>query len=437
MRRIYVLDTSVLLHDPRAPLGFPGATVVIPSAVIEELDSKKHNADERGTKARAAARLLDQLRTQGRLSDGVAVPGNGIVQVELNHRSTEELERFFLDTTPDNRILAVAYNLLQEEGAQAEVTLLSRDVILRIKADALGIPVSDYQDSSELTNPARDSGGQAELLVDRGLIDQVYKERRADAPDLHLLPNQFAILRDQAGGSQSALVRCVSPGVIQRCKAEGPVWGVTPRNVQQRMALELLMDDRVQLVTLAGPAGTGKTLLALAAALHKTEEEHVYRRLIVSRPVVPMGRDLGYLPGTQEEKMQPWMQPIYDNLEHLFGLAGRSTQQLADIMAGMKGIVVEALTYIRGRSIPHQFMIVDEAQNLTPHEVKTVITRAGEGTKVVLLGDPDQIDHAYLDRHSNGLIYAMERFRGQALAGHVTLVKGERSPLAQLAASLM
>jgi len=352
----------------------------------------------------------------------------------LNHRATEQLEQFFPERSTDHRVLAVAYNLWRSKADDVDVTLVSRDMIQRIKADALGMTVSDYQDA---TSASGADGTQPDLWVDRTLIDRVYKEKRAEVPELALVPNQFAILRDGAGSSQSALVRCMAPGVIQRCRIEGPVWGVTPRNVQQRMALELLLDDRVQLVTLAGPAGTGKTLLALAAALTKTEEERVYRRLIVSRPVVPMGRDLGYLPGTQEEKMQPWMQPIYDNLEHLFGLAGRESGELQNILVGMKGIVVEALTYIRGRSIPQQFMIVDEAQNLTPHEVKTVITRAGEGTKVVLVGDPDQIDHPYLDRHSNGLIYTMERFRGQPVAGHVTLVKGERSGLAQLAASLM
>ncbi len=431
MRSIFVLDTSVLLHDPRALFAFPGSDVVVPAAVIEELDEKKHNADERGTKARAAARLLDELRSRGRLSEGVPVQGGGSVRVELNHRATEALGAYFMDNGADNRILAVAYNLRRESP---DVTLVSRDVILRIKADGLGLPVTDYEDGA---GAHEHDAGQPELLVDKSLIDQLYRERRLDLPDLALVPNQFAILRDSAGGSQSALVRCVAPGVVQRCKQDSPVWGVTPRNVEQRMAMELLLDDRVQLVTLAGPAGTGKTLLALAAALAKTEEERVYKRLVVSRPVVPMGRDIGYLPGTQEEKMSPWMQPIYDNLEHLFGLAGRQANELNDILVGMKGIVVEALTYIRGRSIPHQFMIVDEAQNLTKHEVKTVITRAGEGTKVVLVGDPDQIDHPYLDRHTNGLIYAMEQFRGQPIAGHVTLLKGERSPLAQLAATLL
>jgi PhoH-like ATPase len=434
MRNFYVLDTSVLLHDPRAPFAFPGAIVVIPAAVIEELDSKKHNTDERGTKARTAARLLDDLRSSGRLDEGVPTPDGGMIRVELNHRSTNALERFFLEPSADNRILAVACNLRQEQAGEAEVTLVSRDVILRIKGDALGLPVSDYQETGAAASP---DTGHVELLVGRGTIDQLYKEQRVQLKELNLLVNQFAVLRDHAGGSQSALGRCTGPGVLQRCRLEGPVWGVMPRNVQQRMALELLMDEHVQLVTLAGPAGTGKTLLTLAAALMQTEEKHRYRRLVVTRPVVPMGRDLGYLPGTREEKMQPWMQPIYDNLEHLFGLAGRQSGELAAVLSGMNEIVVEALTYIRGRSIPNQFLIVDEAQNLTPHEVKTVITRAGEGTKVVLMGDPDQIDHPYLDRQTNGLVYTMERFRGQPLAGHVTLVKGERSALAQLAASLL
>lgn len=431
MSRLYVLDTSVLLHDPRAPLAFPGATVVIPAAVIEELDGKKHHADELGAKARAAARLLDQLRLRGRLDSGVPTPGGGTVRVELNHRAAGELTRFFAEPSADNRILTVAHSLRQEAAEGSRVTLVSRDVILRIKADALGLPVTDYQDRPDAPPPV---SSHLELYVDRTLIDHLFREQRLEVPDLALLPNQFAILRDQCGGSQSALARCVAPGILQRSPTDLTVWGIRPRNVQQRMALELLLDDRVQLVTLAGPAGTGKTLLALAAGLAKTEDERVYRRLAVSRPVVPMGRDIGYLPGTRAEKLRPWMQPIYDNLEHLFGMAEREQDDLEDLLTGMKGIVIEALTYIRGRSIPRQFVIVDEAQNLTPHEVKTVITRAGEGTKVVLVGDPDQIDHPYLDRHTNGLIYVTERLHGEPLAGHVTLIKGERSVLAQLAA---
>lgn len=431
MQRTVVLDTSVLLHDPRAPLSFPGATVVIPAAVVEELDGKKHHPDERGTKARAAARLLDQLRSQGRLDAGVEAPGGGLVRVELNHQSAFELGRAFSADSADHRILAVAHNLRQEGD---QVTLVSRDVILRIKADALGLAVTDYEEGDGAPLP---ESSHADLHVAKELIDQLYREKRATCPGLSLSPNQFAILRDQAGGSGSALARCVEPEVLQLCLVEGPVWGVAPRNVQQRMALDLLLDDRVQLVTLAGRAGTGKTLLALAAGLVKVEDARLYRRLVVSRPVVPMGRDIGYLPGTQEEKLHPWMQPIYDNLEHLFGLADRESLKLDAILAGMKEIVVEALTYIRGRSLPQQFVIVDEAQNLTRHEVKTVITRAGEGTKVVLVGDPDQIDHPYLDRQTNGLVYAMERFRDQPLAGHVTLLRGERSLLAQLAATLL
>ncbi len=432
MQSVYVLDTSVLLHDPRAPLAFPGTVVVIPAAVVEELDAKKHNPGELGTKARAAARLLDEFRHNGRLADGVPGPGASTIRVELNHKAATDLNCFFLEDSADNRILAVAYNLRKELGES--VTLVSRDVILRIKADALGLAVTDY---TEMDGGNVPESNHLDLFVAKGLIDQLYKEKRVSLPDQPMVLNQFAVLKDQAGGSASALARCVAPGLLQCCAIDSPVWGVVPRNVQQRMALELLLDQKVQLVTLAGRAGTGKTLLALAAGLQMVEEERLYRRLVVSRPVVPMGRDLGYLPGTQEEKLHPWMQPIYDNLEHLFGLADRDRPDLASIMAGMKGIVVEALTYIRGRSLPQQFLIVDEAQNLTRHEVKTVITRAGEGTKVVLVGDPDQIDHPYLDRQTNGLVYAMERFHGQAVAGHVTLTRGERSHLAQLAANLM
>lgn len=431
MPRFVVLDTSVLLHDPRAPLSFPGSTVVIPAAVVEELDAKKHNPGELGAKARAAARLLDELRMTGPLAEGVPAPGASTIRVELNHRAAADLHRYFQEDTADNRILAVASNLQRAEGT--DVTVVSRDVILRIKGDALGLAVSDY---AEVLAQPLTASSHHRLVLGREQLDQLCQAGRLAYSGLPLGVNQFALVQDEAGAGE-ALARCVAPDLLQLTPAKGAVWGVTPRNLQQQMAVDLLRDDQVQLVTLAGPAGTGKTLLALAAGLQQVEDERTYRRLVVSRPVVPMGRDLGYLPGSQDEKLRPWMQPIYDNLEHLFGLADRDGPALAGIMAGMKEIVVEALTYIRGRSLPQQYLIVDEAQNLTRHEVKTVITRAGEGTKVVLVGDPDQIDHPYLDRQSNGLVYAMERFRDQPIAGHVTLVKGERSPLAQLAAQLL
>jgi PhoH-like ATPase len=255
--------------------------------------------------------------------------------------------------------------------------------------------------------------------------------------DYRLYPHEFIILKDAAGGSKSALVKTSSDGgkLEPLFLSHEPVWGISARNAQQRMALELLMNDDIPLVTLTGRAGTGKTLLALAAGLLKVEDERRYKKLLIGRPVVPMGKDIGYLPGEKEEKLRPWMQPIYDNLEYLFDT--KRAGDIERILAGIGSIQVEALTYIRGRSIPGQFIIIDEAQNLSKHEVKTIVSRVGEGSKIILMGDPEQIDHPYLDAYSNGLTYVVERFKEHPIAGHITLEKGERSQLAQLAADLL
>lgn len=434
LRKTYVLDTSVLIHDPDALLRFDDNTVVIPAASVEQLDAQKHRIDEVGKAARAAIRTLDSLRVQGRLDQGVLLPGGGCLRVELNHQDVGGLG--LPSANLDNRVLVVALHLTQEAPPEQPVVLVSRDAILRIKADAVGVLAQDYL--NDRAGAETTFYGWRELQVSAAVIDAVYRQR-AEAPPAAMQPNEFAILRDAAGSPRSAVVRfCSERSQIRPLLApEDPVWGVNGRNVQQKMALELLLDDSVSLVTLCGKAGTGKTLLALAAGLTCVEERRQYQRLTVARPVVPMGRDIGFLPGDKDEKLRPWVQPIYDNLEHLFGLKGGRQHPIEDVMAGMQSIAVEPLTYIRGRSMPGQYLIVDEVQNLTRHEVKTIITRAGEGTKVVLLGDPDQTDHPYLDAANNGLVYVRERFKGETLAGHVTLVKGERSRLAQLAADLL
>ncbi|WP_270172225.1 PhoH family protein [Paenibacillus sp. SYP-B4298] len=443
MTKIFVLDTNVLLHDPQAIFAFEENEVVIPAVVLEEIDSKKRLADELGRNARSISRLLDGLRETGRLHEGIKLSNGGLLKVELNHRSFVRVQEMFGDMSNDNRILAVALNYHLEEQDQEkprQIVLVSKDVLVRIKADVLGLMAEDYL--SDHTVEASDIyTGYVTLHVHPSVIDEFYTYRFLSVKGLQLNvrlhPNEFVILRDEMGTSKSALLKVSQDGVRLEplYLSNDPVWGITARNAQQRMALELLLNDDVPLVTLTGKAGTGKTLLALAAGLMKVEDEHKYKKLLIARPVVPMGKDIGYLPGEKEEKLRPWMQPIYDNLEYLFDT--KKSGDIDKILMGLGSIQVEALTYIRGRSIPGQFIIIDEAQNLTRHEVKTIVSRVGEGSKIVLMGDPEQIDHPYLDAVSNGLTYIVESFKQQTLSGHMTLEKGERSKLAQLAADLL
>ncbi len=443
MKKIFVLDTNVLLHDPQAIFAFDENEVIIPAVVLEEIDSKKRLADELGRNARSVSRLLDKMRENGRLHEGIQLPGGGLLKVELNHRSFMRVQEMFGEMSNDNRILAVAlnYHLEQEEGEEKrDVVLVSKDVLVRIKADVLGLEAQDYL-SDRVVVSSDFYSGYLTLFVHPSIIDEFYTYRFLSVVSLQLAtrlnPNEFVILRDELGTSKSALLKVSQDGARLEplYLSNDPVWGITARNAQQRMALELLLNDDIPLVTLTGKAGTGKTLLALAAGLLKTEDEHKYKKLLIARPVVPMGKDIGYLPGEKEEKLRPWMQPIYDNLEYLFDT--KKAGDIDKILMGMGSIQVEALTYIRGRSIPGQFIIIDEAQNLTKHEVKTIVSRVGEGSKIVLMGDPEQIDHPYLDSISNGLTHIVERFKSEGSSGHMTLEKGERSKLAQLAADLL
>ncbi|KKO51501.1 PhoH family protein [Paenibacillus sp. DMB20] len=443
MKKIFVLDTNVLLHDPKAIFAFEEHEVVIPAVVLEEIDSKKRNADELGRNARSVSRLLDGLREQGQLHDGVPLRHGGSLKVELNHRSFVKVQEMFCEASNDNRILAVALNYKLEEEEKEEprpVVLVSKDVLVRIKADVLGLTAEDYL-SDRTADPSELYSGHTTVKVHPSVIDEFYSYRFLPIAPLQLnfalYPHEFVILKDEMGSGKSALLRVNAEATRLEplYLSNDPVWGISARNAQQRMALELLLNDDIPLVTITGKAGTGKTLLALAAGLCKVEDDHKYKKLLIARPVVPMGKDIGYLPGEKEEKLRPWMQPIYDNLEFLFDT--KKAGDIDKILMGLGSIQVEALTYIRGRSIPGQFIIVDEAQNLTKHEVKTIVSRAGEGSKVILMGDPEQIDHPYLDAVSNGLTYVVERFKQEGLSGHITLTKGERSKLAQLAADLL
>ncbi|MEA3361858.1 MAG: PhoH family protein [Thermodesulfobacteriota bacterium] len=435
----YILDTNVVLHDPQALFKFSDNTVILPLTVIEEIDRFKKDQSETGRNARQISRMIDEFRSQAKLVEGVPLENGGILKVaiykeEFIHKLPPELR----NDQGDNRILAVAWDL-QENLPKGTVFFVTKDINLRIKADTIGMYAVDYQ--SDKVPIEELYTGTSELLLPKDQVDQFYAEG-ALAIEGDYFANQGLTLIDETNPSHTALGRynATKQEVVALIKVpkEG-IWGIHPRNREQQFAFDLLLNDDIQLVSLVGKAGTGKTLLAIAAGLVKTADESAYNRLLVSRPVYPMGRDLGFLPGDIEDKLAPWMQPIFDNVELLLssydegGNRKRGYQELIDL-----GLMeIEPLTYIRGRSIPKQYMIVDEAQNLTPHEIKTIITRAGEGTKIILTGDPYQIDNPYVDSASNGLSFSVERLKGQEITGHTTLTKGERSLLAELAANLL
>ncbi|GAC91245.1 RNA modification enzyme [Anoxybacillus flavithermus NBRC 109594] len=441
-KKIYVLDTNVLLQDPYSIFSFQDNEVVIPAVVLEEVDSKKRYMDEVGRNARQVSKIIDNLRKNGKLHEKIPLDNGGVLRIELNHRSFQQLQEIFVEKTNDNRILAVAKNLSLEEQTKENgrpVILVSKDALVRVKADAIGLEAEDFL-SDRVVEIDHIYTGFLDLYISPEHLARFYEKGElvlAEITNHPFYPNQFIIMKDALGGSSSALGMVDHTGkkVRKLIFHYDHIWGIRPRNVQQTMACELLLRTDIPLVTLIGKAGTGKTLLALAAGLMQTEDLRLYKKLLVARPIVPVGKDIGYLPGEKQEKLRPWMQPIFDNLHFLFDT--KKPSELDAILSGMGSIEVEALTYIRGRSIPEQFIIIDEAQNLTKHEVKTILTRVGERSKIVLMGDPAQIDHPYLDEYNNGLTYVVEKFKEQKVAGHVRLIKGERSSLAQLAADLL
>ena len=440
MRKNYVLDTNVLLHDPRALFQFKDNNVIIPIYVVEEIDKFKRDLSELGRNARQVSRDLDAFREEnGSLTEGVPLESGGTLRVLFTER---ELPRELMNQhIADNRILALAMDVKEREP-NLRCVFVTKDINLRIRADALGLVTEDYE-NDKIENPEVYMGVR-ELEVGKGDIDDFYARGELAPPDgvNGVYPNEFALLKDRNAPNHTALSKYSAQKgrfvPLLKSLKEG-AWGLRPRNKEQSFALDLLLNDEIKLVTIVGKAGTGKTLLAIAAGLQKTMEEQVYQKMLVSRPVFPLGKDIGFLPGTVEEKLNPWMQPIYDNVEFLMGLsradkkAGRSYKELIDL--GL--VAIEPLTYIRGRSIPNQYIVVDEAQNLTPHEVKTIITMVGDNTKIVLTGDPYQIDNPYVDSTSNGLVHVVNKFKHERLAGHITLTKGERSALAELASNVL
>ncbi len=438
MGKNFVLDTNVLLHNSDAISSFADNVVVLPMSVIEELDKFKSRNDELGRNARTVVRNLDRLRKLGHLGEGVQMENGGTLKIysEIN----TDLENPGLNLKiADNRILSVAYTL-HKQGET--VLFVSKDINARLKADALGIGVMDFE--KQKVNFDELYTGKREITVPSSVVEDFFNNDSVITEGLEFFPNEFVQLIDEDDEKNTALARAVNETELTHLNSKlDSIWNIKPRSKEQRMCCELLMDPDIQLVTLVGQAGTGKTLLALAGGLESTVRYKRYDRILVSRPIIPMGNDLGYMPGDKNEKLAHWMQPIFDNLTYLMGGGNlrngdeESVRNKVDKLIKNNIVEMEALTYIRGRSIPRQFVIVDEAQNLTPHEVKTIISRAGEGTKMVLTGDPYQIDNPYLDSSSNGLTYAVERLKGHPLHGHMILQKSERSRLSAIAADYL
>lgn len=429
--KTFVIDTNVLLYDPGSITKFPRHRVVIPVTVLEELDKMKRLPGELGKNARAVFRFLDSLPREGagNLHTGVKLTNETVISILLEYK-TDHTRNLSLSTN-DNIIIMAAYHL-QELGQR--VVFVSKDFAARIKAEALGLEAQDYENLKFSYEGIY--RGLREIEAPKHAIDLFFKEGKIIPPVEDPRPNEYFIITSPE--NSSAIVKYdFKEKIAKPLLRVNNIWGIHPRNVQQKCAVDLLLRDDIQLVTLIGPAGTGKTLLALACGLRKVYDENLYSRILISRPVVPLGRDIGYLPGTKEEKLFHWMQPIYDNLEFLCNSSGTEASETLEWVMSSKKIELEAVTYIRGRSLPKMYIIVDEAQNLTPHEIKTIISRAGEGTKVILTGDPTQIDNPYLDKDSNGLTYVVSKFSEEPIYGHMFLSKTERSELAAKAIEIL
>lgn len=432
MSKIYILDTNVLLHDPRSLFAFKDNEVIIPLVVLDELDKKKVGGhDETARHARMVIRSLDKMRLQGSIHKGVPTPAGGIVRVELNHR-----ERNVPDLDPkrvDNRLIGVALGLKKEQPKR-KVTLITKDINLRVKCDALGVVTEDYNADSVAPNASLIYEGAIEVSASSEAIDKLYKDGFLHSEEYGKFnENQYVFLNSNTRDNHTSLARC-SGSTFVNTYVPNDVWGISSRNKEQAYALDALFCPDIKLVTMIGKAGSGKTLMAVAAGISQVLDSHEYKKLIMTRPVQPMGRDIGFLPGDINDKMRPWMAPLQDNLDLLFSEKGKG---YLDMQREAGIIEVEALTYIRGRSIPRSFIIVDEAQNLTLHEIKTIITRIGEGSKIVLTGDILQIDNPFIDSVDNGLSCVVEKFKHHPVAAHITLQKGERSELATLAAEIL
>lgn len=435
-KKTFVIDANVLLHDPEAFLKFPHSNIVLPMAVIEELDAMKRLHDDVGHNARKSVRVLDSLKekAKGDLHLGVELDNGAKIQVQLLSKTAMQTQWGLSASNNKNQILLTALAL----KAQGEnVVFVSKDFAMRVKAEALGLIPEDYENLKfSYDNIYK---GVRTIDVEKSVIDQFYKDGSIELEVADFYPNEYAVLRHGGEAVHVAKYNAQMKKFVSLLRTPQHIWGISPLNIEQKCAIDLLLRDDIKLITLVGQAGTGKTLLALACGLKKVFDENCYSKILVSRPIMPLGRDIGYLPGLKEEKLFHWMQPIYDNLEYLCSTSGGSSDssEVYKWVTESKKLEMEAVTYIRGRSLPKAYMIIDESQNLTPHEIKTVISRAGQNTKVILTGDPTQIDNPYLDKDSNGLTYTIGKFKEQKIFGHIFFEKTERSELAALAAKMM
>ena len=433
-KKIYVLDTSVYLTNADSIFAFKHNDIIVPLKVFEEIDKHKKRQDTVGSQARRIIRIFDELREVGSIRDGVSIcDGCGTVKAA----GSSGLDKAGLPTDldlniPDHMIIATALKV-KKNNPDKKVILVSRDINMRVIADAVGLPAEDFFNHQIVGNSEEIFTGTQELVIDDEMIDAFYNDEEVIINGEELYPNQYLMLTSGSNPKKTALARYVDhnkPLEKLLVDASG-IWGIHPRNREQTYLMDMLMNPDIQVVSAIGKAGSGKTICAIAAGLQQTlDNDSRYTRLIVSRPVQPLGKDIGYLPGTMEDKMSPWLMPIQDNLQFLMGNDKVTMGMYLD-----KGVVeIEAITYIRGRSIANAYIIIDEAQNLTIHELKTIITRVGEGTKIILTGDVEQIDNVYIDATTNGLTHAVEKFKNFSLAGHITLMKGERSEVATFAA---
>ena len=445
MKKIFILDTNVLIHDPEAMFSFDDNDVYLPIYVIEEIDKLKEYNDRVGKSARETSRNIEKLRKEEKnsnlsLLEGLKNSTGGTFRIVLGENDSVNIPDSLNKNLTDNKIIGQALRI-KNENKKRKVILVSKDMNVRIKANVLGMETVDYVKDQIDINQLYE--GWKEIEISNDLFSLLEK-----APII----NWDLVLKEEPKANELIRFKNSNKEILTIYKkereklekqvfADTKVWGVFARNTEQKQAMELLMDERIKLVTLVGKAGTGKTLLAIATALEQVVERKLYKKIFIARPVVPMGNDIGFLPGTEKEKMQPWMLPIYDNIEFLASNKGQTSLNEAEkVVVGLESLgllKVEPLTYIRGRSIPQGFIIIDEAQNLTPHEVKTIITRVGKDTKIVFTGDPDQIDNPYLDANSNGLAYIAEKMKNEILVGHIRLVKGERSEISELASRLL
>lgn len=436
MRKIFVLDTNVLIHDPNCIYNFRGNDIILPIFVVEEIDKLKRNQNT-AIQARMVSRVLDGIREKGSLARGVELPNDIFFKVEIKN-DISLLPKALSRDVMDNNIISVTLGV-KKENLDRRVIIVSKDINMRIKADSLGLEVEDYNTDRVEYSELYD--GFFEVDVNKELFDEFCKsgkidfEAIEDKKGIKPTPNCFFKLNYKG---QMVSGRYVDGKIKKFILGDTEAWGLRARNEEQRFAMELLMDENVKVVTLVGGAGTGKTLLAIASALELVVERKRYKKILIARPIIPMGKDLGYLPGSEKEKMKPWMQPIFDNIDFLSENKEDKTGE--KVVAGLESmgmIKIEPLTYIRGRSIPKGLIIIDEAQNLTPLEIKTIVTRAGQDTKIIFTGDPQQIDNPYLDANTNGLTYMADRLKYESIVGHITLKKGERSEIAEIAARLL